>query len=386
MSGDRVIGNLPSGHTLVEENGHTYESTLSKQCGPGEILREGYTRHGYSRKPFTRADGTVVRGSNVTTTKVAAVCIPSRGNRHIKTLPKPTKGELERFGYKMDLPDNTRHASLKRAADELGTLSTLRHVNLIRNYFSHEGANGQHYKVLTDDLTFLENLYGRQRAINGPTPRKSSGKSSRKSSKKSSTKSQRGGDTTVYPTTYQMTTSTGAPVQIVSVVNANGSVSPVIVANDHVKINDATFQIKTLDETSSAMIAAFKREHNPFAPNVSASEIATAMQSEDFIGLFKDGQLKAFAEVHLLSAAHTLQIVCIECDRSDHKFMCAKLLFKYICTQLTPLGVTKSFIDLNLTHAESLHKMNCYIKCGFKATDFNADNNTIRLMCVHNKN
>jgi hypothetical protein len=56
-------------------------------------------------------------------------------------------------------------------------------------------------------------------------------------------------------------------------------------------------------------------------------------------------------------------------------------LYKYLQRELNKLGVTKAFIDLNLTVPENLLKMDCYIKCGFKATDFNPNNNTIRLMC-----
>jgi hypothetical protein len=353
MSKSKIIKELPSGHTLVRDKGKIVESTISKECKPGEILRQGF-----QRQPFVRSDGTHVRGSNV-----PATCIRTKGKRHVKTLPKPKSGELRRFGYKMNLPNNERHKALDKAANELSLLSTLRHVSLIRNLYSYEKPDGKHYRVLTNDLHYLEDLYDKYRQKNGP----------------SSFSTQKGGFFGGIGIDNDISTDMSpVGVQIVPVTTQSGSITPIIIANDHVKVNDVSIKIKTLDDTNVPMIVDFKSKNNI---NVSPNDIMNKMTQEDFVGLFVDGVLKSLIELHLLTSAKTLQIINIDCSNEDGNYIYGKLLYKYLQRELNKLGVTKAFIDLNLTVPENLLKMDCYIKCGFKATDFNPNNNTIRLMC-----
>ena len=109
------------------------------QCGPGEILRKGYTR---KFKPEVKALGyTVRKGAKVYTVRpkrnaitVKATCIKNRGlpgKGTAKPIGPLRKGELIKYGYSYRLSDSMRHAALKKAIERYGALGVYHKLDAV---------------------------------------------------------------------------------------------------------------------------------------------------------------------------------------------------------------------------------------------------------------
>jgi hypothetical protein len=110
------------------------------QCGPGEILRKGYTR---KFKPEVKALGyTVRKGAKVYTVRpkrnaitVKAACIKNRGlhgkGPAAKGIGPLRKGELIKYGYSYRLSDAVRHSALKKAIERYGALSVYHKLDAV---------------------------------------------------------------------------------------------------------------------------------------------------------------------------------------------------------------------------------------------------------------
>lgn len=99
----------------------------SQKCPPGQIMRVGY-----HRKAYTKKDGT-----DVPATYVKSVCIKDQGKKGKgpKTLPPLDDViHLRDYGYSYKKTPDERHAALRAASMDNGTLKVLRRLNLIRNY------------------------------------------------------------------------------------------------------------------------------------------------------------------------------------------------------------------------------------------------------------
>ncbi|BCS83394.1 putative N-acetyl transferase [Cotonvirus japonicus] len=160
-------------------------------CGPGEILRKGYTRRSY-----TRSDGTYVHGTDVPPT-----CVPDQGEPGYgpKTLPTPRKDmSLTRYGYSVHESNQRRHQALEAASNVYGPLPVLRRINLIRNY----QAVPENKERMSDDVDFMSNLYARYKETHPEAGRRDStyrSKNNSRSRKRSKSKSrnQRGGSESI---------------------------------------------------------------------------------------------------------------------------------------------------------------------------------------------
>lgn len=67
---------------------------------------------------------------------------------------------LSDYGYTLKNKEKSRKTSLKRASKKEGTLTTLRHLNLIRNYTKSVPKN---YKKLSKDVEFLKKEYVKEK-------------------------------------------------------------------------------------------------------------------------------------------------------------------------------------------------------------------------------
>lgn len=112
-------------------------------CEPGKIQRVGYTTK---------------RGTRVAPTCVVDRGAPGKTPDSKKILPQPKKGELAKYGYNTFESDQQRFASLKRAAADLGALSTRRHLQLIRNRTAKDEKSKHVLEVYDKDLAYLKSL------------------------------------------------------------------------------------------------------------------------------------------------------------------------------------------------------------------------------------
>src|SRR5438128_1687771 len=101
---------------------------MPKACRSGYITRSGYMRKAHSRSSYKRSDGTKVRGSYVSRTKVGKACTPDKGkkgktSKSRRILPKPGKEiSLSRYGYSTDKSSVLRHNALRSATKDFKPL------------------------------------------------------------------------------------------------------------------------------------------------------------------------------------------------------------------------------------------------------------------------
>ncbi|XWV24647.1 putative N-acetyl transferase [Tupanvirus deep ocean] len=128
------------------------------KCGPGEILRKGFTRKGFHRNEFTRKDGIVVPSTYIPETKVPPTCVPDLGKpgRGKKTLPPPDDIlHLSSYGYSIHKPETVRRAALRAAAKDYDILLVLRRLNLLRNYQPIP----ENKEIFSKDVEFMKDMY-----------------------------------------------------------------------------------------------------------------------------------------------------------------------------------------------------------------------------------
>lgn len=145
-----------------------------KKCPPGKILRAAYIRkistpiakQGYIKR---LSNGRQIRvfpkGKE---TFVPAGCIDDKGKAGKLPEGAPTigplrKGELRKHGYSYKLPEDERHAALKRAVDEFGPLSTYRKLNAVSKYtvLSQPKAS----KTFTADRNWIRKTYADESGV-----------------------------------------------------------------------------------------------------------------------------------------------------------------------------------------------------------------------------
>lgn len=78
-----------------------------------------------------------------------------------KYLPKPSDdNHLSDFGYHVDKKMMSRHTSLKKASKKIGTLTTMKRLNLIRNLTKKGSKNKE---ILSKDVDFMKKVYAREK-------------------------------------------------------------------------------------------------------------------------------------------------------------------------------------------------------------------------------
>jgi hypothetical protein len=92
---------------------------------------------------------------------VSARRIQTRGLGRPKTLPKPDRGALAPYGYKLSLPASARHQAIVKAAKDKGYAKTIRHLNVIANLMKNSNPGAR--ETLRDDMAYLK----RHRVENG---------------------------------------------------------------------------------------------------------------------------------------------------------------------------------------------------------------------------
>lgn len=133
-------------------------SGSKRECKPGQILREGYTRNSYWRNAYTRADGVRVPRTKVAESQVPPTCVPDMGNpgRGEKVLPKPGNIiHLSAFGYSIRKSKNQRQKALLDASEKYGMRKVLGRLNLLRNY----QAIPENKQKFSKDVEYLKGQY-----------------------------------------------------------------------------------------------------------------------------------------------------------------------------------------------------------------------------------
>lgn len=90
---------------------------LGRSCGPGRILRRG----------FTRKDGTYVKPECVKDQGARGKTPPSR-----RVLPQPKEGSLK--GWRAEASASSRHQALRKAVRAEGCRNTISRLTLERNF------------------------------------------------------------------------------------------------------------------------------------------------------------------------------------------------------------------------------------------------------------
>lgn len=125
----------------------------SRSCSRGSIRRKSYVRRSRSGRR----------------SRVKSACVLDRGlpGKGPKTLPIPQRGVLSQFGYHgvKDIPDQKRHAALKRAVDAYGYRKTIGHLVLIANFTRNSDPAA--YAIFKNDQQFLSNLYKNYKSRHG---------------------------------------------------------------------------------------------------------------------------------------------------------------------------------------------------------------------------
>jgi hypothetical protein len=99
----------------------------SPRCKSGQIVREGYTR-----KTFVKKTGTRVSRTRVAPGCIKATGLSKRRGKKGKQLFVLEKGTLTKYGYHVNLSEDARHKSLKKAMDSgLKPLSVFRKLNAL---------------------------------------------------------------------------------------------------------------------------------------------------------------------------------------------------------------------------------------------------------------
>lgn len=109
---------------------------LGRKCGPGKILRSG----------FTRSDGTYVKPSCVKDQGA-----PGKTPSAKRVLPKPKEGTLR--GWSSDDSAKTRHQALKKAVKTEGCRSVILRLNLEANFTKK--TSPKTYRAARQDMEYL---------------------------------------------------------------------------------------------------------------------------------------------------------------------------------------------------------------------------------------
>lgn len=109
---------------------------LGRHCGPGKIMRRGFTRH----------DGTYVPPS----------CVEDQGKpgktpSYRRVLPVPEEGKLK--GWSSSQGDQERHQALKKAVKSEGCRGVILRLNLEANFTKN--TSPKTYKKARKDMTWL---------------------------------------------------------------------------------------------------------------------------------------------------------------------------------------------------------------------------------------
>jgi hypothetical protein len=109
-----------------------------------------------------------------------------KSRKKSKTLPQFSgKLHLSKFGYSIHKADSTRQKSLRDASNHYGSLETLRHLNLARNYQSIE----KNKDIMGNDVKYMSKLHARRKSRKGS--RRKSRRSKRKGSRRKSRRSKK---------------------------------------------------------------------------------------------------------------------------------------------------------------------------------------------------
>lgn len=120
---------------------------MPAKCPPGKIRRRAYVRQ----------DGT----------RVASTCVPDKGlpgktPAKRKVLPKPTAGNLSKYGYDdvKHTPAAQRRAALTKGVKDAGYATIIRRVNLIANY--NKRSDPRTHQIMRSDIAWMQkNLAGK---------------------------------------------------------------------------------------------------------------------------------------------------------------------------------------------------------------------------------
>ncbi len=138
------------GRQLKEKKGS--KRSVSKKGSKRSVSKKG-SKRSVSKKGSKRSVSK--KGSKRSVSK--------KGSKNI--LPKISGNvHLSDYGYTLKNKEKSRKTSLKRASKEEGTLTTLRHLNLIRNYTKSVPKN---YKKLSKDVEFLKKEYAKEKRSKG---------------------------------------------------------------------------------------------------------------------------------------------------------------------------------------------------------------------------
>lgn len=114
-----------------------------RSCPKGKIRRRSYTT---KKGRYVRSSCTKDRG---------------RKGKGPKRLPKPSGDmSLSKSGYSTKLPMHERRKALDRASRKYGTLTTLRHLNLIRNLQAYDSTAK---KKMSRDVKYMKAKYAKQK-------------------------------------------------------------------------------------------------------------------------------------------------------------------------------------------------------------------------------
>lgn len=112
-------------------------------------------RASYVKKSYTRKDGVKVKSS----------LIKDQGKigKGRKLFEIKDKGFLTKNGYSLKKSSDERKKSLRRASEEKGMLSVLRHLNAIRTLQKN---NHDNFNKLDKDVKFVQKEYRKDKKIN----------------------------------------------------------------------------------------------------------------------------------------------------------------------------------------------------------------------------
>ena len=145
---------------------------MPAKCPPGKIRRKAYTRR----------DGTYVKSA----------CVPDKGKpgktpARKKVLPKPTAGNLSKYGYSnvKNTKAAVRRAALLKGVKDAGYATIIRRVNLIANY--NKLSDPTVHRIMRSDIAWMQkNLVQK---YSKTAKRKASRRASRKKLLRAGTKS-----------------------------------------------------------------------------------------------------------------------------------------------------------------------------------------------------
>ena len=149
-------------------------SLSRKNCPPGMIPRKSYVR---KYTTAVRKRGFTVRKKSGKTyrvypksksTLVESKCmkdlgLPGKGSRSGKGIGPLRKGELKKHGYSFNLTEPQRHAALKSAVGEFGTLGVYRKLDAVAKLFMRTVPDAA--KVFKADRDWVKKHFGPLKAF-----------------------------------------------------------------------------------------------------------------------------------------------------------------------------------------------------------------------------